>query len=140
LCDNGIYDNFGLSGRANGLFFVRFMDDILVLAPTRWKLRRAVQIVNATLAELGLEKHPDKTFVGRAAKGFDFLGYRLSPAGLSVAKQTRERCAERVARLQERERTGGASPGVLGQYVRKRSANPVTPLGVFGVGRAGRMG
>jgi len=23
-----------------GLFYVRFMDDILVLAPTRWKLRR----------------------------------------------------------------------------------------------------
>ncbi len=29
-----------------GLFYVRFMDDILVLAPTRWKLRRAVKAVN----------------------------------------------------------------------------------------------
>ena len=26
----------------SGLFYVRFMDDILVLAPSRWKLRRAV--------------------------------------------------------------------------------------------------
>ncbi len=43
---------------------------------------------NDTLAELGLEKHPDKTFIGRAAKGFDFLGDRLSPTRLTVAKQT----------------------------------------------------
>lgn len=95
------------------------MDDILVLAPTRWKLRRAVKVVNETLCALGLAKHPDKTFIGRAAKGFDFLGYRLSPQGLSVAKQTRDRFAERAARLQERERTGRASPGSLGQYVRR---------------------
>jgi hypothetical protein len=29
-----------------GLFYKRFMDDILVLAPTRWKLRTAVKVVN----------------------------------------------------------------------------------------------
>jgi hypothetical protein len=27
------------------------------------------------LAELKLEKHPDKTFIGRIEKGFDFLGF-----------------------------------------------------------------
>jgi RNA-directed DNA polymerase len=67
--------------------------------------------VNETLAALGLEKHPDKTFIGRAAKGFDFLGYRLSPKGLAVAKQTWDRFVERAVRLQERERTGRAPPG-----------------------------
>ena len=35
---------------ATGLFYVRFMDDWLVLAPTRWKLRAAVQCVNQTTA------------------------------------------------------------------------------------------
>jgi hypothetical protein len=34
---------------ATGLFYIRFMDDILVLAPTRWKLRRAVTVVNEIL-------------------------------------------------------------------------------------------
>ncbi len=57
-----------------GLFYVRFMDDLLVLAPTRWKLRRAVKAVNQVLDGLDLEKHPDKTFIGRIEKGFDFLG------------------------------------------------------------------
>jgi len=76
--------------------------------------------VNETLAALGLAKHPDKTFIGRVVKGFDFLGYRMGPHGLTVAKRTRERFAERAARLQEQERTGRASPGALGQYVRRR--------------------
>ena len=63
----------------SGLFYVRFMDDILVLSPTRWKLRRAVRAVNELLGSLLLEKHPDKTFVGRIEKGFDYLGYQFQP-------------------------------------------------------------
>jgi hypothetical protein len=44
-----------------GLFYSRYMDDIVVLAPSRWKLRRAVRVVNQTLNGLGLEKQPEKT-------------------------------------------------------------------------------
>jgi len=29
--------------------------------------------------------HPDKTFIGRVERGFEFLGYQLTPQGLSVA-------------------------------------------------------
>ncbi len=47
---------------------------LLVLAPTRWKLRKAVKAVNEVLGWLGLLKHSDKTFVGRTERGFDFLG------------------------------------------------------------------
>jgi len=42
---------------------------------------RKLIIVNQTLNELKVEKHPDKTFIGRIAKGFDFLGYSLSLRG-----------------------------------------------------------
>ncbi len=71
-----------------GLFYVRFMDDILVLAPTRRWLRKAVKVLNQVFASLRLEKHRDKTFIGRIEKGFDFLGYHFSPQGLGVAKKT----------------------------------------------------
>jgi RNA-directed DNA polymerase len=56
-----------------GLFSVRFMDDVVVLAPTRWALRRSVSLVNRTLTTLGLEKHPHKTLIGCVQRGFDFL-------------------------------------------------------------------
>ena len=42
------------------LFYLRYMDDIVVLAPSRWKLRRAVRGVNQTLNGLGLENIPRK--------------------------------------------------------------------------------
>ena len=102
---------------ASGVFHVRFMDDILVLTPTRWRLRRAVRLVNATLAHLGLEKHPDKTFIGRISRGFDFLGYHFSPAGLSVARATVLRAIERVARLYEQEPCGHSA--LLGAYLKR---------------------
>ena len=71
-----------------GLFYIRFMDDILVPAPSRWKLRHAVRTVNQGLASLAVEKHPDKTFIDRIERGFDFLGYHFSRAGLTIARKT----------------------------------------------------
>jgi RNA-directed DNA polymerase len=100
-----------------GVFYVRFMDDILVLAPTRWSLRRAVATVNQVLDALKLEKHPDKTFIGRIERGFDFLGYHFSPAGLSVAKQTVANFIQKASRLYEQERKAPSSASPLGMYV-----------------------
>ena len=88
-------------GGGLGCFYVRFMDDWVVLAPTRWKLRQAIKAVNEVMGSLKVEKHPDKTFIGRIAKGFDFLGYWFSPEGLGVAKKTVERMLEKVSRLYE---------------------------------------
>ena len=84
-----------------GLAYARFMDDWVILAPTRWKLRAAIRLVNQTLAELKLRQHPDKTFIGRISRGFDFLGYAFTPAGLDAAPQTVERCVQRVSQLYE---------------------------------------
>ena len=102
-----------------GLFYVRFMDDILVLAPTRWKLKHAVKTVNQHLDNLNLAKHPDKTFIGRIEKGFDFLGYRFSREGLSVAPATLKRFIEKTARLYEQEQRNPQGVPVLGAYVRR---------------------
>ena len=96
------------------VFYARFMDDWVVLAPTRWKLRAAIRRANQVLCGLRLEKHPDKTFIGRLGRGFDFLGYRFSELGLQLAAQTRQRFVERATRLQEQ----GAAPCRTVQYVR----------------------
>jgi hypothetical protein len=102
-----------------GLFYVRFMDDILVLAPTRWKLRNAVKVVNEVLGSLKLQKHPDKTYIGRVERGFDFLGYHLRPGRLTVAKKTFQHFVERARRLYEQERGSPSRDSQLGAYVRR---------------------
>jgi len=87
----------------------------VILAPTRWKLREAIRLVNQTLAELHVEQHPDKTFIGRISRGFDFLGYAFRPAGLDAAPPTIERCAQRVSQLYEQ----GVDLLHIGTYVRR---------------------
>jgi hypothetical protein len=108
------------------------MDDIVVLAPTRWRLRAAVRQVQQTLTTLGLATHPDKTFIGRVERGFDFLGYHITPQGLTVAEETLRRFVARVTRLYEhgRGRPFGTAP--LGSYVRRWATwatAGVSPLG-----------
>ena len=102
-----------------GLFYVRFMDDIVVLAPTRWKLRGAVKAINQTLGTLRLKKHPGKAFIGGIEKGFDFLGYHFSPQGLTLARQTIVNFLERAIRLYEQEPGENLVPARLGAYVRR---------------------
>lgn len=101
------------------LFYVRFMDDILILAPTRWKLRGAVKAINQVLGALALEKHPDKTFVGRIEHGFDFLGYHFSAEGLTVARTTIENFIEKSSQLYEQERRTPSDVSPLEMYVRR---------------------
>jgi hypothetical protein len=97
-----------------GFWFARYMDDLVVLPPSRWTLRRAVRLVNQVLAGLGLHKHPAKTCIGRISKGFGFLGYHFGPDGLSVACTTADRFAARVTRLYEQ----GADVVRIGACVR----------------------
>ena len=93
--------------------YVRYMDDILILAPTRWKLRKAIKVMNRTFNELRLEQHPDKTLIGRTERGFDFLGRFIKPDRLSVSLKTIKNFVERIARLYEQ----GADSKRIGQYV-----------------------
>jgi hypothetical protein len=54
--------------------YVRYMDDIVLLASTRWQLRRAIAALHEEIAPLGLRLRRVKRFIGRTTQGFDFLG------------------------------------------------------------------
>ena len=63
--------------------------------------------------------HPDKTFIGRIERGFDFLGFHFSRDGLRVAKASMMKFVERAARLYEQDRKEPSGPSRLGMYVRR---------------------
>ncbi len=100
-----------------GVVYVRYMDDILVMATTRWKLRRAIRVVKQGLSRLGLTTHPDKTWVRKAEQGFDFLGYQVNQEGLTVAPATVQRGVTRICRLQEHNRRRPSQASAVGVYV-----------------------
>lgn len=85
-----------------------------------------MRVLNQELAALKLDKHPDKTFIGRSERGFDFLGYHFSPTGLTVAAPMMARFVVRASQLYEQERrrreTGQeavSSPSPFGAYVQR---------------------
>ena len=55
------------------------------------------------LTELELTLALDKTWIGRVAKGYDFLGYRLSPDDVTVAVLSFMRMTEKLKRLYEQD-------------------------------------
>jgi hypothetical protein len=71
-------------------FYRRFMDDVIVLAKTRWHLRKAVKIVNQHFYQLKIEQAPDKTFIGKISRGV-FQASCLSPYGPAKAVQNGSR-------------------------------------------------
>ena len=82
--------------------YPRFLHDGSILSGPRWKLRRAMRVMNQVLSSLSLEQHPDKTFIGRTQRGFDFLGVQFthsgetSPSAVNLARHT-----EKTAQLYE---------------------------------------
>ena len=95
-----------------GLFYRRYMDDWVILAKTRWHLRRAIKKMNQILERLKLTKHPDKTEMGNIEKGFDFLGYHLRHDGIQAARKTIANAVSKATRLYEQ----GASDERIGEY------------------------
>ncbi|EKM4843435.1 transposase [Salmonella enterica] len=85
--------------------YARYMDDFLILSPTRWHLRRAVRMLNRHFAQAGFEQHPDKTFIGRVEKGFDWMGFWFTEKGCDgVAPRALQNFTDRLRRLYERVR------------------------------------
>ena len=106
-----------------GLFYLRYMDDILILSHTRWQNRRAVKALNQCFNRLKVKQHPDKTFIGRIDKGFDFLGYHFSRKALTLANNTVTQHVERIRRLYEQQcykkATSDEMAFVLDEYVKR---------------------
>ncbi len=101
---------------SRGLCYQRFMDDFVIFAPTRHKLRGALKKMYQVLDRLKLSVHLDKRYIGPTHRGFDFLGYRLHPGRkLRPARQSLNRLLQRARRLHEQ----GADNDRLRQYAQR---------------------
>ena len=104
-------------------FYRRFMDDVIVLAKTRWHLRKAVRTVNQHFHQLKVEQAPDKTFIGKISRGWDFLGYHFDGKHLTVAAKTVEKHVLHYRQLYEplrmKKTNSDEMASVLGLYVKR---------------------
>lgn len=77
----------------------RFLGQIVILAPTRRKIRKTMALVQVTLSRLLLDMHPDKTFIGCIPRRFDFLGCHFRDGVVSGAGQIVARMKETAVRF-----------------------------------------
>ncbi len=102
--------------------YARYMDDFLVFAPTRWHLRKSVRRLNRALSAFGFEQHPDKTFIGRTEKGFDWMGVWFTKKGATtVAPRAVTNFLTKLRRLYEQVRSQHHRVRLarMAQYVRR---------------------
>ncbi len=105
------------------VYYVRYMDDILILTRTRWQNRKAVKQLNQQLNKLKVEKHPDKTYIGKIKNGFDFLGYHFNGNQLALARKTVEKHVLHWHQLYEQQKkkkaTSEEMASILDCYVKR---------------------
>ncbi|WP_419182168.1 reverse transcriptase domain-containing protein [Pantoea ananatis] len=97
-------------GCQTGQYYLRYMDDYLLLARHRWPLKRAIRDGNQYLRVAGFTCPPDKRQLGRLSRGFDWCGIECSPPNpprISVRLLIKHR--ERCQRLDEQLRARGLS-------------------------------
>jgi len=101
--------------RVGRLWYIRYMDDFVVLAKTRHQFRRAIKQVHAMMRQLKLSLHKEqKCFIGKTKIGFDFLGYQVCPhQQLEPSPESIKRLTVKYRRLYEQ----GVSLHRLRQYV-----------------------
>ena len=94
----------------------RSMDDWVITAETRHQMNRAIKTMHKILDSLKLTVHPDKRFIGKTEKGFEFLGHRLirgRPRG--IAGYSYRRALVRAFRLHQQ----GASKEAIRKYLNR---------------------
>ena len=64
--------------------YARYMDDFILIAPTRHTLRRAIKTLKQLMHDYGFVLHPDKTQPGRTRKGFDWMGLWFTDKGITA--------------------------------------------------------
>ncbi|GLH27224.1 hypothetical protein ENT52713_46200 [Enterobacter sp. 200527-13] len=89
--------------------YARYMDDFIILATTRWSLRRAVRDLKHCLNIFGFTLHPDKTQLGKTERGFDWMGlwfkqhgiHSIAPRAVSKHRLQRRRFYEQNRHLSQ---------------------------------------
>ena len=88
----------------DGLTTVRYLDDFAILTTSQERVGVGLELARAELATLGLDCYfpgdgSQKGWLGPVERGFEFLGCRVHPSGISPARRARRQLLTRVARL-----------------------------------------
>jgi RNA-directed DNA polymerase len=103
LLANIVLNHLDWQLHAAGYRFVRYADDFVVLCQEHQQAQVALTLVKHVLeSELGLQLSPEKTKITTYGKGYDFLGFHLSPRSRRMREKSVLKFKAKVRELTER--------------------------------------
>ena len=85
-----------------GLSFVRYADDFVILCKTRPEAERALELTRIFLKEIGLEISPEKTKICHFSEGFDFLGFTFKHRSVQMRVKSKEKFQDNIRNITTR--------------------------------------
>jgi RNA-directed DNA polymerase len=85
-----------------GIRCIRYIDDFLLLAPTRAAAEKSLSRAVSILSDLGLEISAEKTQVGAVSDGFQFLGVEFQNGIIRPSRKSRQRLLGKVSQSLDR--------------------------------------
>ena len=103
LLANIVLNHLDWQLHAAGYRFVRYADDFVVLCQNEQQAQEALALVRHVLeSELGLSLSPEKTKITTYGKGYEFLGFYLSPRSRRMRDKSVLKFKAKVKMLTER--------------------------------------
>ncbi|MBI3503288.1 MAG: hypothetical protein HY059_00490 [Proteobacteria bacterium] len=103
LAGNILLREFDEGMNGLGITCIRYIDDFLILGPTKQKVTTAFRSAKRRLGGLGLdaydpETHSDKAESGQCSHGIDFLGCRITDGSVIPGKKARRALLDKISR------------------------------------------
>jgi group II intron reverse transcriptase/maturase len=100
---NLVLDDLDKALEAQGLRFVRYADDFVILCPSRDEADKALDLVREVLAGLKLSLNEEKTRISSMKQGFEFLGFEVKNYHLRARPRSIESFKDKVRLLTRRQ-------------------------------------
>jgi RNA-directed DNA polymerase len=96
LAGNIVMRRFDEVLNTGDISMIRYLDDFVILAADVATVEKAFSLAQAELARLGMDCYApgdgsQKAFIGKVADGFDFLGCRIHPDGVSPSRKNQRK-------------------------------------------------
>jgi RNA-directed DNA polymerase len=96
LAGNVVMRRFDEVLNTEKIAMIRYLDDFVILAADVSAAEKAFDLARAELSRLGMDCYApgdgsQKAFIGRVAEGFDFLGCRIHPSGVSPSRKNQRK-------------------------------------------------
>lgn len=102
LLSNIVLNHLDWFLEGQGLLFVRYADDFVVLCKTKPEAERALDLIRTFLKEMELEDSPEKTKIRHFSEGFDFLGFTIKSRSVQMRSKSKEKFMNTIRNITTR--------------------------------------